>query len=145
MGRRRRSLRASVKQDGLISPWLLRMGEALIAVVAGVVCSYLLIRTALWNLGWSPEVRSFVLYDEWQRFYDSFPLWVAAGHGVPCAVITLVVWRLMGRGRKKSEGSELCGQCDYNLTGNVSGMCPECGTRIPEEKKNKLTADRPAG
>jgi hypothetical protein len=25
----------------------------------------------------------------------------------------------------------LCRQCSYNLTGNVSGRCPECGTAIP--------------
>ena len=25
----------------------------------------------------------------------------------------------------------LCTQCGYNLTGNVSGRCPECGTLIP--------------
>lgn len=24
-----------------------------------------------------------------------------------------------------------CHQCDYDLTGNVSGICPECGTPIP--------------
>lgn len=24
-----------------------------------------------------------------------------------------------------------CASCDYDLTGNVSGICPECGTRIP--------------
>jgi hypothetical protein len=24
-----------------------------------------------------------------------------------------------------------CGQCDYDLTGNVSGVCPECGWLIP--------------
>ena len=24
-----------------------------------------------------------------------------------------------------------CGQCGYDLTGNVSGVCPECGWRIP--------------
>lgn len=25
----------------------------------------------------------------------------------------------------------LCKHCGYNLTGNVSGICPECGTPIP--------------
>lgn len=25
-----------------------------------------------------------------------------------------------------------CRSCDYDLTGNVSGRCPECGTAIPE-------------
>ena len=24
----------------------------------------------------------------------------------------------------------LCKICDYNLTGNISGVCPECGTKI---------------
>ncbi len=24
----------------------------------------------------------------------------------------------------------LCGQCGYDLTGNVSGICPECGTAV---------------
>ncbi|MGD2107992.1 MAG: hypothetical protein PVI86_01245 [Phycisphaerae bacterium] len=24
-----------------------------------------------------------------------------------------------------------CAKCDYNLTGNVSGRCPECGWRLP--------------
>ncbi len=23
-----------------------------------------------------------------------------------------------------------CGQCGYDLTGNVSGVCPECGTKL---------------
>ena len=25
---------------------------------------------------------------------------------------------------------QLCQKCDYDLTGNVSGVCPECGTKI---------------
>jgi predicted amidophosphoribosyltransferase len=24
-----------------------------------------------------------------------------------------------------------CASCGYNLTGNQSGICPECGTRVP--------------
>lgn len=26
-----------------------------------------------------------------------------------------------------------CGRCEYDLTGNVSGVCPECGWEIPKE------------
>ncbi len=26
-----------------------------------------------------------------------------------------------------------CAKCDYDLTGNVSRVCPECGTPLPEE------------
>ena len=31
-----------------------------------------------------------------------------------------------------------CGSCDYNLTGNISGICPECGTPIADEVKAAL-------
>ena len=27
-----------------------------------------------------------------------------------------------------------CKNCNYNLTGNTSGICPECGTPIPEKE-----------
>ena len=29
-----------------------------------------------------------------------------------------------------------CGRCGYDLTGNVSGICPECGKVIREEKQS---------
>lgn len=32
------------------------------------------------------------------------------------------------RWRRRRKG--LCVNCAYNLTGNVSGICPECGTKI---------------
>lgn len=35
------------------------------------------------------------------------------------------------RGWKRLHSKKLCRKCDYNLHGNVSGRCPECGTRIP--------------
>ena len=30
-----------------------------------------------------------------------------------------------------------CKKCDYDLTGNVSGVCPECGTPIVDRNKMK--------
>ncbi len=30
----------------------------------------------------------------------------------------------------RSSGPGRCRKCDYNLTGNVSGTCPECGTAV---------------
>jgi len=32
-----------------------------------------------------------------------------------------------------------CQTCGYNLTGNVSGVCPECGTRIVQEETETET------
>jgi hypothetical protein len=31
---------------------------------------------------------------------------------------------------KRRRASIACQQCDYDLTGNVSGVCPECGTAV---------------
>ena len=33
--------------------------------------------------------------------------------------------------RRRDDGMPHCAKCDYNLTGNVSGICPECGTAVP--------------
>jgi len=46
-------------------------------------------------------------------------IWPALGVG-------LLTWGLRGRGLPQG----LCTRCQYNLTGNVSGVCPECGTPI---------------
>ena len=32
------------------------------------------------------------------------------------------------RARAAGRSAHLCRRCGYNLTGNVSGVCPECGT-----------------
>ena len=52
---------------------------------------------------------------------------------LPClAVLVGVIRKLKGqylveRGR--------CGMCGYDLSGNVSGTCPECGRRVKESKR----------
>jgi hypothetical protein len=38
--------------------------------------------------------------------------------------------------RHKSKGPG-CLVCGYNLTGNTSGVCPECGTPVPKEAAEK--------
>ncbi len=47
------------------------------------------------------------------------PLWILL---LITATATVVLWRL---DRRPLPGH--CRQCGYNLTGNVSGKCPECG------------------
>lgn len=50
---------------------------------------------------------------------------------VPFLLTALPVAFLLWLGMREKARPELCRGCGYNLTGNVSGKCPECGTRIP--------------
>jgi hypothetical protein len=49
------------------------------------------------------------------------PLWI------PFAIFSGTALLLHARARKPKPGT--CAKCGYNLTGNVTGVCPECGTR----------------
>jgi hypothetical protein len=42
---------------------------------------------------------------------------------------------LLRRSRKSSRSA--CVECSYDLTGNISGVCPECGTPVPKETAEK--------
>jgi hypothetical protein len=60
----------------------------------------------------------------------SLPLWVLF------AIITAPTTILWYRDRRYKRGH--CQSCNYNLTGNTSGICPECGTSIPPEQGKAL-------
>jgi hypothetical protein len=45
-------------------------------------------------------------------------------------------WTL-NRLRTRKNDLNLCGTCSYSLTGNTSGICPECGTPVPKEIAEK--------
>jgi hypothetical protein len=67
-----------------------------------------------WRIGGQ---RLFILY---------FPHWSVA---ILASCLPLYCgFRLMIGRRRKREGH--CVHCGYNLTGNVSGVCPECGEKI---------------
>jgi hypothetical protein len=53
------------------------------------------------------------------------PLWLPL---IVLAIPTAILWWLDRRRRLPGH----CRRCGYNLTGNVSGRCPECGTRLTE-------------
>jgi len=42
------------------------------------------------------------------------------------AVVKLIVWA----SSKLRHAKGHCPMCGYDLTGNTSGVCPECGTKI---------------
>lgn len=52
------------------------------------------------------------------------PIWMIF---VPCALVSLLFYRRARR--KRLIGC--CSTCEYNLTGNTSGTCPECGAPTP--------------
>lgn len=63
-------------------------------------------------------------------------IWSARGCSWLCMLTYLCfIFRATFWQWKRSRNSRRCCQCGYDLTGNVSGICPECGTPIPEEVK----------
>jgi len=54
---------------------------------------------------------------------------------VPTAVLPAVWFAMWHRRRSRERLVGHCLACGYNLTGNVSGICPECGTAIPARVK----------
>jgi len=65
----------------------------------------------------------------WQQSLETVPLaliWAALCWGC---------WRIVKRVQRRNRWNELmmsrrCGNCGYSLIGNLSGVCPECGSAI---------------
>ena len=71
--------------------------------------------------------------DQLQDDIDDFSLGrVVFGVLVPVLLgmpIGILVYHFLASYRRRFPGGH-CQQCDYNLTGNESGTCPECGTAV---------------
>ena len=75
-----------------------------------------------------------LLYVSW---YVTIPVWQISLLLLNLPLIWLLVRtrRFLVLRRRRKNG--LCLQCGYNLTGNVSGVCPECGAPIPTDLVRK--------
>ncbi len=62
-----------------------------------------------------------------QGYFESSLPPIVAG----ALLVTLVLWCL---DRRRLHPSGACKHCGYNLTGNTSGICPECGTKSPDHQ-----------
>ena len=89
-------------------------------------------------LGWNAW-RSDGQFEWWPEFqfdgrfnFVNIPIWMLL---LATALATLWLWR-------HNHSAKLgCVNCGYNLTGNVSGVCPECGTNTDAHLKDR-SADR---
>lgn len=57
-------------------------------------------------------------------FVNSFNPWLCFGAGY-CLFVVIVLLA-----RRTPPDSRYCHKCSYDLTGNTSGRCPECGSEI---------------
>lgn len=46
-------------------------------------------------------------------------------------------------GKSTSPELPMCGNCGYDLTGNVSGVCPECGWRLTKRLRRRVEQKNP--
>lgn len=51
---------------------------------------------------------------------------------IPCIVVAYIAASLPTVTYADAPNENRCQKCGYNLTGNVSGRCPECGTPLPD-------------
>lgn len=58
--------------------------------------------------------------------------------GIYVCVVLGVLWVISGRRAVRGRESTLCENCAYDLTGNASGRCPECGASTSIGDKPRL-------
>jgi len=92
-------------------------------IVGGAV---LLVLTAFWF--WESRVTVINGYHPPEFYPWSMPaaFWLLF---VGAIVFNMLVWYRWYTGPSHFQGGG-CRQCGYDLTGNLSGRCPECGTPI---------------
>lgn len=83
---------------------------------------------------WSPYYRNFAPRRVWDV---GTPLWI------PFLLTATPTAFLLWRDRRRIPPGH-CLKCGYNLKGNVSGVCPECGTKIERVvKAPRVLIERP--
>jgi hypothetical protein len=104
-----------------------------------ISCSICARSLSLGEFDWSWQ--RFLLKHNGPYFFIEFPHWSIA------AVLAILptVWVIQRR-RASSQGH--CDKCGYNLTANVTGVCPECGTavkskNVPPKKRTFQTDPLP--
>ena len=83
-------------------------------------------RVPRWTMRWRPiwhRSKSTVRFISRNKLSLELPLWI------PLCLVAGPTAVLLWRGRRRTP-SPCCPFCDYNLTGNTTGTCPECGNPV---------------
>jgi hypothetical protein len=82
-----------------------------------------------WSTRWGQGSDAEIYSDHYQYFWY-VPFWKPTLlFGAAPALWLWSAWR-----RRSPYKIGFCRRCGYNLTGNLSGVCPECGTPIADAK-----------
>jgi hypothetical protein len=109
--------------------WVSRQRDRVVFVGGGRILA-VWIGYELLEPGWNVRARSQDI-QWWPGIYTNpgdpstlveIPLWIPL---VAVAIPTGLLWR-----RNRRPSPRYCPSCRYNLTGNVSGVCPECGEKV---------------
>lgn len=73
--------------------------------------------------------------------YSPFHTWVVPTFWSQLPFLLMLVWLVITRRRPHKPGH--CQKCNYNLTGNTSGRCPECGAAVPDSKASAVAMESP--
>jgi hypothetical protein len=78
------------------------------------------------SVGFEESIGNYYDIASKSTIYDwsvTFPYWI-----IVCILLLLPLrWGYKRYTKSRPGIGQRCSTCDYNLTGNISGMCPECG------------------
>jgi len=86
------------------------------------------------SLKWTPVFTSY-------KFFSSAPRRYCIVMTAPACLLLILSVLLRLWSRRRRYVFPFCPSCSYDLTSNVSGICPECGEPIPKEVREKLATE----
>jgi hypothetical protein len=109
------------------------------AAFSAMLCVYLFV-TMLWAIHVGRQQLALAIPPGGNAIYYSHEFYIGFGCGptihtataiylTMALPITWILTEAIGRYRRQRPSGH-CRECGYNLTGNVSRVCPECGTPI---------------